>query len=112
MKSYQDKLLDPRWQRKRLQILARDNFTCQQCFDARSTLHVHHTIYKPDTDPWDYPDEDYTTLCENCHQNSLTENDKKRDREFFEDIAEELLSKPYTKEASLLLDKLIEKYNV
>lgn len=30
---YSQKLLDPRWQRKRLEILQRDDFTCQVCSD-------------------------------------------------------------------------------
>jgi 5-methylcytosine-specific restriction endonuclease McrA len=112
MTSYHDKLLDPRWQRRRLQILLRDNFTCQECFDSKKTIHVHHKIYRFNIDPWDYPDEDLITLCEDCHEESITENVKIREKTVFEDIASGIVSKPYTPELSLLLDHLIEKYNV
>ena len=29
---------------------------------------VHHRLYRPDTDPWDYADDELVTLCENCHE--------------------------------------------
>lgn len=64
---YSEKLKDPRWQKKRLEILNRDEFKCRVCNDATSTLHVHHKYYKPDTAPWDYPDITYLALCETCH---------------------------------------------
>jgi hypothetical protein len=32
-------------------------------------LHVHHTYYKFDTLPWEYPNEALTTLCWICHEN-------------------------------------------
>ena len=71
MSAYSDKLKDPRWQKKRLEILNRDNFACQKCFDDESTLNVHHKWYLPNVDPWDYPDELLITLCENHHQEEL-----------------------------------------
>ncbi len=64
---YQQKLLDPRWQRVRLLILERDKWTCTYCEDNKSTLHVHHDYYIHDKDPWDYPDDVLRTLCEDCH---------------------------------------------
>ena len=66
--NYSEKLKDPRWQKKRLQILERDDWTCQICHDTESTLVVHHRMYLPDTEPWDYPDELLVTLCEDCHE--------------------------------------------
>jgi hypothetical protein len=65
MKSYSEKLLDPRWQRKRFEILQRDKFTCVLCGDTRTTLHVHHTEYKGS--PWDIDNEKLKTLCLHCH---------------------------------------------
>jgi hypothetical protein len=65
--NYSEKLKDPRWQRKRLEILERDNWCCQRCFDSESTLAVHHFRYIPGTEPWDYPAELLITLCEECH---------------------------------------------
>lgn len=66
--SYREKLLDPRWQKKRLGILSRDNFTCQQCASTEKTLHVHHHGYCQNLDPWDYPDAALLTLCWECHE--------------------------------------------
>lgn len=66
-KTYREKLLDPRWQKRRLEILSRDAFTCQHCFDGESTLHVHHRWYVKG-EPWDVPDEALVTLCESCHE--------------------------------------------
>lgn len=65
---YSEKLKDPRWQKKRLEIMQRDNWCCQKCFDDEATLHVHHRRYIPDRDPWDYRSEMLITLCENCHE--------------------------------------------
>lgn len=65
--AYSAKLRDPRWQKKRLSILERDDFACQSCFDTESTLHVHHQYYTGG-DPWDIPNEALITLCEECHE--------------------------------------------
>lgn len=67
MATYSQKLKDPRWQKKRLEILSRDKFTCQACADSESTLHVHHLFYVRGVDPWDYEDFALVTLCESCH---------------------------------------------
>lgn len=69
--AYQKKLLDPRWQKKRLKILDRDNWSCTNCGSADRTLHVHHTNYKGD--PWDIEDDDLKTLCYLCHEGEHTE---------------------------------------
>lgn len=63
---YSEKLKDPRWQKKRLEILQRDNFTCQLCEDKTTTLHIHHKKYTGE--PWEAPEEDLVTLCEHCHE--------------------------------------------
>lgn len=66
--TYKEQLLDPRWQRKRLEILQRDEFICQVCFDGESTLHVHHKHYHKGRMPWEYEDEELVTLCASCHE--------------------------------------------
>jgi hypothetical protein len=63
--TYSEKLKDPRWQKKRLEILQRDEFRCRNCFDNESELHVHHQVYRKD--PWDCPDHFLVTLCKECH---------------------------------------------
>lgn len=64
---YSDKFLDPRWQKRRLDILNRDAFTCIACGNTKETLHVHHKYYIQHRDPWDYPDFALITLCKDCH---------------------------------------------
>jgi 5-methylcytosine-specific restriction endonuclease McrA len=65
--SYKQKLADPRWQRKRLEILNRDNFQCTHCGDKESEIHVHHSYYEFGKEIWDYEDSTLFTLCSNCH---------------------------------------------
>lgn len=65
--TYADKLKDPRWQKKRLEILNRDEFTCRFCGSKKNTLHVHHTGYAT-SNPWETPDKCLVTLCEFCHE--------------------------------------------
>jgi len=78
--AYAEKLRDPRWQKKRLEILNRDNFTCRKCSDDKSPLHVHHTYYnRRPTEPWDYPENSLVTLCEGCHE---VETEQLKDAEF------------------------------
>lgn len=56
----------PKWQKKRLEILSRDNWACVACKDTESTLHVHHCLYHGEL--WEVPDEWLQTLCESCHE--------------------------------------------
>jgi len=63
--TYAEKLKDPRWQKKRLEVLNRDFFLCKYCMDGTTTLHVHHLKYNGE--PWEAKSEDLITLCEHCH---------------------------------------------
>jgi hypothetical protein len=63
--SYSDKLKDPRWQKKRLEIMQRDNFCCSMCGDNEITLAIHHKQYNGE--PWQAHNDDLTTLCYVCH---------------------------------------------
>ena len=65
--TYAEKLKDPRWQKKRLEILQRDGFSCWWCGDKETTLHVHHTEYIGGN-PWETPDIFLTTVCQDCHE--------------------------------------------
>lgn len=67
-KSYSEKLKDPRWQKKRLEILQRDNWTCTSCGGTKTTLHVHHKYYTYGNEPWEYNNNVLITLCEHCHK--------------------------------------------
>jgi len=80
-KTYFEKLKHPKWQKKRLEILQRDDFTCVLCGEKEVTLHVHHVSYKYGYEPWDYPDNKLKTLCEYCH---------KREHSFGDAVLEEV----------------------
>jgi len=64
---YQSFLLDPRWQKKRLEIFARDEWRCVRCGNKAETLHVHHAYYIKDAMPWDHPGHCLSTVCATCH---------------------------------------------
>lgn len=84
-KNYSEKLKHPKWQRKRLEIMQRDDFKCKMCYDTETTLHIHHLEYS-DGDPWDIENEKLITLCEDCHKivedsNEIAKNSKPDDLE-------------------------------
>jgi len=66
--NYNEKIKDPRWQKRRLEILKRDDWQCQICHEKERPLHVHHKMYLKETEPWDYENKFLITLCEDCHQ--------------------------------------------
>ncbi len=53
------------WRRVRERILARDNRTCQFCFDTESRLDIHHITSR--TQGGDDMPENLITLCSFCH---------------------------------------------
>ena len=65
--NYSEKLKDPRWQKKRLEILERDEWKCKKCFDSESTLVVHHLKYEQGKEPWECDEKYLITLCQSCH---------------------------------------------
>lgn len=67
-KTYAEKLLDPRWQKKRLEVFSRDSFMCQECGAEGKTLHLHHKYYLRDKEPWEYDNSFLVTLCCDCHK--------------------------------------------
>ena len=69
--SYTELLKDPRWQKKRLEILEAAEWECENCGDKGKTLHVHHKRYRAGAMPWEYERDDLEVLCERCH-NSIT----------------------------------------
>jgi ribosomal protein S27AE len=66
--SYKEKLKDPRWQKKRLEILQRDQWVCKRCGNDKLMLQVHHRYYCNGSDPWEYPNDALLTLCRDCHE--------------------------------------------
>ena len=63
--TYPEKLKDPRWQKKRLEVLDRDGFCCSMCKNDKLELQVHHKSYRG-INPWDTPLDELTTLCRYC----------------------------------------------
>lgn len=98
--SYSEKLLDPRWQKKRLDVLNYNDFSCEICGDSASTLHVHHKMYAKGREPWDYELDQYSVLCKTCHSH---EHFQEVDL-FFEVMSRLNLDGPYNKtDASFLI---------
>lgn len=73
--SYAQKLLDPRWQKKRLEVMQDNDFTCSACGDTEATLHVHHNMYLKGKEPWEYESDQFSLLCKNCHSNQHNNKD-------------------------------------
>lgn len=67
-KSYSEKLSDPRWQKKRLEVLERAEWGCVNCGDSESQLHVHHLVYEKGKEPWEHDDQYLIALCKDCRE--------------------------------------------
>lgn len=69
MSSHSEQLKHKDWQRRRLEIFQRDNFTCQSsgCDKTNNTLEVHHVDYFSGKKLWEYPDDMLITLCHKCY---------------------------------------------
>lgn len=105
-KTYKEKLLDPLWQKKRLQVLERDNWVCQYCGEKEKTLNIHHFCYNPNGNPWDVEDHALITLCCDCHE--VAEYSKKMspfERELFEQSF--WLAHFYNRDAFQRLNRLV-----
>lgn len=70
MTDYERALKDPRWQKRRLEILNLADFACEDCHARDKTLEVHHEYYIKAfrLQPWRYPDDLLIALCETCHE--------------------------------------------
>lgn len=80
---YSKDLQNGQWQKKRLEILQRDNFKCLCCGSANSLV-VHHLFYKYGLKPWQYPNDSLVTLCELCHTKLHDELSEKAGKLAFE----------------------------
>lgn len=65
---YAEQRKDPRWQKKRLEIMERDGFKCLDCDDATNMLNVDHAYYIKGRMPWNYPAWSLRTVCAACHK--------------------------------------------
>ena len=74
--TYAEQLKSPKWQKKRLEILERDGYSCQSCGDEDKQLHVHHKLYYYGRKVWEYEHKELVTICHDCH-NCISEDLKK-----------------------------------
>ncbi len=103
--TYAEKLKDPRWQKKRLEILQRDEWHCKCCGDNKETLHIHHLHYTG-KNPWDIPNEFLMTLCATCH-----ERETKDRKEAEENLLEQLRYKGFLCDSLEIIAEGINKFN-
>jgi hypothetical protein len=75
MSYYSDKLADPRWQRKRLEILQAANFRCEDCGRGDIELQVHHCAYLPGKKTWEHDVSLLMCVCVYCHANRQNRED-------------------------------------
>lgn len=75
-KTYAEKLRDPRWQKKRLQVMERAGFKCDDCGREDQPLNVHHRQYFKGREPWDYEDGQLACLCDECHAEAHSSTDE------------------------------------
>lgn len=65
--SYFDQLKNPKWQKKRLEMLEAANWECTECGSKDGTLHVHHKQYIKGRMAWEYSNDELMVVCEDCH---------------------------------------------
>jgi hypothetical protein len=65
--TYSEQIKHPKWQKRRLQIMEKAGFRCENCGTDEVTLNVHHILYRDGYIIWEYADEDLVCLCEDCH---------------------------------------------
>jgi hypothetical protein len=65
--TYREQLRRPEWQKKRLEVLEAHGWACASCEAKDKMLHVHHRRYIKGRMAWDYPNENFDALCEDCH---------------------------------------------
>ncbi len=66
--SWAEQCRDPRWQKKRLEVLQERDFVCEACEATDKTLNVHHRHYTYGRAPWEYENKEFAVLCEDCHE--------------------------------------------
>lgn len=65
--SWEERYLHPKWRSRAQEIKRRDNHKCTNC-GSPEALEVHHKIYQPGFEVWEYSGEYLTTWCRTCHK--------------------------------------------
>lgn len=68
MTAYAELLRDPRWQKKRLEVLDKAGWACDICYEDEMELQVHHKRYRWNAKPWEYDSNELRCLCKKCHE--------------------------------------------
>ena len=55
------------WQKKRLELLSVRGFKCEICGNEDKQIQVHHRFYIKGREPWEYDNDVFQVLCEDCH---------------------------------------------
>lgn len=66
--NYSEQIKSPKWQKKRLDILNLRGFKCEECGNEEQQLHIHHRFYIKGRKAWEYDNDVFQVLCENCHK--------------------------------------------
>ena len=74
--NYSEKLKNPKWQKKRLEILNIHNFKCELCGCETKELHVHHRFYIKGREVWQYDNDVFQVLCCDCHKKEHSKQQK------------------------------------
>lgn len=64
--TYEEQLQDPRWKKRRQEIIDMNWGYCTCCGTSKN-IQVHHKRYFDGLMAWEYPNSLLTTLCANCH---------------------------------------------
>jgi|ERR1700756_1488308 len=102
--TYSEKLQSPQWQKKRLEIFQRDNFSCVRCKANYKQLQVHHKKYIKGNDPWNYENHFLETLCITCHKNEheiIIDPDRKYEHLLIQKEDPEVITNIYVQIAQL-----------
>jgi hypothetical protein len=63
MSNYTQKLKNPKWQKRRLAVLERAKWRCEDCGEDASELQVYHCAYVRALEPWEHGDDLLMCLC-------------------------------------------------
>ena len=87
-KSFSNAYSDPRWQKLRLRVFERDNYTCQFCGNTSIQQHAHHKWYRDGLLAYQYELKELITLCSICHQKThdIQEKELKKASQFLKYI--------------------------
>lgn len=76
--NYKTQLLADEWKVRRLQIMIKGGFRCEDCknpFPGGRGLEIHHCAYITGRKAWEYDDELLMPLCRACHQHRQQRQD-------------------------------------